>query len=141
MSEEKLVIYSDGGARGNPGPAAAAFIINRNGRVIHSQAEYLGISTNNFAEYSGVLLALTWLKRKPNKKGGIVKFFLDSELVANQLKGEYKIKNPKLKEVLLKIKKIEKELNYKIEYDAIPRTKNKIADHLVNKALDKKLTS
>ena len=141
MSEEKLVIYSDGGARGNPGPAAAAFIINRNGRVIHSQAEYLGISTNNFAEYSGVLIALTWLKRYLNQSDGIVKFFLDSELVVNQLKGEYKIKNPKLKVVMLKIKNIEKELNYKIEYDAIPRTKNKIADHLVNKALDKKLTS
>ena len=141
MSEEELVIYSDGGARGNPGPAAAAFIINRNGRVIHSQAEYLGISTNNFAEYSGVLIALTWLKRNPNQIDGKVKFFLDSELVVNQLKGEYKIKNPKLKEVMSKIKNIEKELNYKIEYDAIPRTKNKIADHLVNKVLNEKLTS
>ena len=141
MSEEKLVIYSDGGARGNPGPAAAAFIINRNGRVIHSQAEYLGISTNNFAEYSGVLIALTWLKRNPNQIDGKVKFFLDSELVVNQLKGEYKIKNLKLKEVMSKIKNIEKDLKNKIEYDAIPRTKNKIADHLVNKVLNEKLTS
>lgn len=141
MSEEELVIYSDGGARGNPGPAAAAFIINRNGRVIHSQGKYLGISTNNFAEYSGVLIALTWLKRNPNKIVRKVKFFLDSELVVNQLKGEYKIKNPKLKEVMSKIKKIEKDLKNKIEYDSIPRTKNKIADHLVNKVLNQKLAS
>lgn len=140
MSEEGLIIYSDGGARGNPGPAAAAFIINRNGRVIHSQAEYLGISTNNFAEYSGVLIALTWLKRNTNQIDGKVKFFLDSELVANQLKGEYKIKNPKLKEIMSKIKNIEKDLKNKIEYGAIPRTKNKIADHLVNKILNEKLT-
>jgi ribonuclease HI len=136
MESNALIIYCDGGARGNPGPSAAAFLVHKNGKIIYSDAKYLGTSTNNFAEYNAVLFALTWLKGNIKEAGGIVKIYIDSELVANQLNGEYKIKSPNLKEIFLKIVKIKKEVRLDVYYIAIPRTKNRLADHLVNKLLD-----
>lgn len=132
-----LKIYSDGGARGNPGPAASAFVVIENGRVIFKASKYLGVSTNNVAEYSALILALYWLKKNQSKTiNKIATFHLDSELIVKQLKGEYKIKNSKLKTLNNKIKKIEKNIELEIKYIYIPRAKNKIADHLVNKELD-----
>lgn len=138
MDSKELIIYCDGGARGNPGPSAAAFLVHKKGKVIFSDARYLGISTNNFAEYNAVLLAISWLKDNFKFKKDSVKIYLDSELVANQLNGKYRVKNSKLEKIFSKIIEIKKRLDVSIDYIAIPRTKNKLADHLVNKLLDSK---
>lgn len=150
MSDEGIKIYSDGGARGNPGPAAAAFVVIEKEKVIFSQSRYLGITTNNAAEYKGVIMALSWILNNIEKfKVKKTTFFLDSELVVNQLSGNYKIKNKNLKLLIEKAKKLEKKIvaksfsikniSLKIIYKYIPRSKNKLADHLVNKSLNEKL--
>jgi ribonuclease HI len=136
-NEDLLKIFSDGGARGNPGKSSCAFVVFKNNKNIYEKSKFLGYQTNNFSEYSAVLLAMTWLK-KYLKKIVVSKiiFYLDSELVVNQLIGAYKIKNLALKALYLKIKIIEQSLKVNINFIAIPRRKNKRADFLVNKELD-----
>lgn len=148
MSDAKqmtvLNIYSDGGARGNPGPAAAAFIIkNHLGKKITSGGEYLGHSTNNVAEYKGIILALKWLVQNHNQflsKKQNLNFYLDSKLIVNQLTGNFKIKDSKLKVLFREVKNLEYQLNGLIDYRLIPREKNKDADLLVNEILDNNLS-
>ena len=130
-------IYADGGARGNPGPAAAAFIVSLGGKVIFSQAKYLGKSTNNRAEYNGVLMAMKWLSEKQINDKEEIGLYLDSELVVNQLSGNYKVKSDGLKLLFNRVKEIENKVAGKVLYNYVPRGKNKLADHLVNKTLDK----
>ena len=135
----KLKIYCDGGARGNPGPAAAAFVVIKGTTVEYKEAEYLGKRTNNEAEYAAVIMALKWLsdnKRLMVKKE--VVFYLDSELVAKQLSGEFKIKSKKLLPKFLLVKDLEKVIEAKTSYIPVPREKNRLADFLVNKALDQR---
>ena len=135
-----LKVYCDGGARGNPGPAAGAFVVVEDNKIIHTSSRFLGSTTNNVAEYSAAYDALRWLA--VNKKSAHSKpsFFLDSELVVRQLSGSYKIKSPKLKPLAAKIKALEKKVTGGVSYNYIPRTKNKLADELVNKQLDKSLS-
>ncbi|MGB6838726.1 MAG: ribonuclease HI family protein [Microgenomates group bacterium] len=138
MGEKTISIYCDGGARGNPGPSAGAFVVVSNGKVLHKQAKYLGHATNNVAEYEAVILALTWLSEKGRfsvRQSVIVN--LDSELVTKQMSGLYKIKNSKLKTLFLTAKKLESQLPFKIFYKWSPRSKNRLADFLVNKELDR----
>ena len=99
-----LKIFCDGGSRGNPGKSASAFVVEEKGSIIYSEAKYLGIATNNFAEYSAVLLALRWIKENKDILEKEIIFVLDSELVARQINGVYKIKNKKLKEIFLESK-------------------------------------
>jgi len=133
-----LLILSDGGSRGNPGPAACAFVVEKEGKIIFSQNKYLGKNTNNVAEYSGVILALTWLtKYSSENQVDSINYFLDSLLITNQLNGIYKIKNENLKKYFDIIKNLEKKIKIKINYKHIYREKNKMADLLVNKCLDK----
>lgn len=134
-----LDIYCDGGARGNPGPAASAFAaIDASGKRIASKGLYIGNTTNNVAEYTSVILALNWLSTdRKSHKALSLNIFMDSMLVVNQLSGVYKIKNPKLKELYFQISEIIKQLNIeKINYTYIPREKNQQADLLVNRVLD-----
>jgi len=128
-----LVIYTDGGSRGNPGPAAIGiYIVDENGLEVLKMGKQIGNSTNNIAEYSAVVEALKWIKvNRPNNIQSL-KFFLDSSLVVNQLNGIFKIKDSKLRNLILKIKILEQEINKKISYHHIPRGKNKVADFLVN---------
>lgn len=133
----KVNIYCDGGARGNPGKAASAFVVkNEKGEVVYEEGKYIGSTTNNVAEYTAVLMALTWLKENESFKDYLPHFFLDSELVVKQLKGEYKIKNKNLMEFVFKIKELEIELGKSIVYKNIPRSQNSLADGLVNQTLD-----
>lgn len=134
--EDILKIYCDGGARGNPGPAAAAFVVEKNGKVIHKQVKFLGHATNNYAEYSAVILGLAWVSKNVIDLSEQVVFVLDSELVASQLSGIFKIKNESLRNLYFTAKNIEKKITAKIRYVSVPRTKNKIADFLVNRTLD-----
>lgn len=141
----KLIIYTDGGSRGNPGPAALGVVVYRqrpgdgNGQELVKQYnEYLGEKTNNEAEYRAVIFALKKVKQlfgKNQTKEIEIEFRSDSELVVKQLNGKYKIKDPKSREFFLEI------WNLKIDYKSVifknvPREENKEADKLVNEALD-----
>lgn len=138
MGKKPLSMYCDGGARGNPGPSACAFVVVSNGKVLHKQAKYLGHATNNVAEYEAVILALTWLLEEElfSVRQSVV-VNLDSQLVTKQMSGLYKIKNSKLKTLFLTAKKVESQLPFKIFYKWSPRNKNRLADFLVNKELDR----
>lgn len=135
--EASTVIHSDGGARGNPGPAACAFVLEHDGKLIIKKSKYLGTATNNFAEYQGVLLALDFLVTQNFARPETIFFYLDSELVVKQLEGTYRIKNQVLGQMVLEIKKKIMLNNLKIFFKYVPREKNKIADFLVNEELDK----
>ncbi len=91
-----LVIYSDGGSRGNPGPSAFAIVITKDGKVIHEHTEFLGINTNNYAEYRGLIAAIG---KALEMKESEVEFVMDSELVIKQMRGEYKVKSPNIREL------------------------------------------
>jgi ribonuclease HI len=138
MPDKGLKIYCDGGARGNPGPAAAAFVIIKDSKVIGKGSKFLGNATNNFAEYQSGILALKWLVNNQhfitNRKVSVI---LDSELVVSQLSGDYKIKSESLRPLYLAVKNLEKKISAEISFLWSPRTKNKLADFLVNKELDK----
>ena len=137
----KLTIYCDGGARGNPGPAASAFAVEKDGKVIYKNAKYLGSATNNIAEYIAVTLALGWLSKSSSIESRVssIELILDSELVAKQLSGLYKVKNQNLKKLFDTAKDLEEKIKIKISYSVVPRTKNKLADFLVNETLDSNL--
>lgn len=136
----RLVIYTDGGARGNPGSAAVGIVIKtENGEVLQEIFRTIGVSTNNVAEYTAVVAALEWLRdeqRTENKEQRTIQFYLDSVLVVNQLNGKFKVKDSQLRELLLKIRMLEQEVGGEIYYASIPREKNWQADALVNRALD-----
>ena len=133
-----LKIFTDGGARGNPGPAAAAFIVYQGEGILAQEGHYLGRATNNVAEYQAVLKSFDWLlsHREKAKEAEKVEFFLDSKLVVSQLNGQFKIKARNLLPLVLAIKQKEKALGVPVSYSYIPRFKNKAADLLVNQTLD-----
>ena len=91
-----LVIYSDGGSRGNPGKSAYAIVVTENDRVIHEHTEFLGINTNNYAEYRGLIAGIA---KALELKAQDVEFVMDSELVIRQMRGEYKVKSPNIREL------------------------------------------
>ncbi|NQT49906.1 ribonuclease HI family protein [Candidatus Kuenenbacteria bacterium] len=131
----KLAINCDGGARGNPGPAAIGIVIkNEKEEVLFSEGKCIGETTNNQAEYQAVVFAM----EKAKELGGTeLEFKLDSELVVKQLKGEYKVKNQDLAQQFLKIHNLQGHFK-KIEYKHIYREDNTEADAMVNEALDEK---
>lgn len=133
----ELQIFCDGGARGNPGPAAWAFIVyGEENRLLAQNNGKMGIATNNVAEYTAVIKALEWLGDYHRAGNGKVKFFLDSQLVVSQLNGIFKIKNHRLRELAVKVRENEQAAGGNISYEYIPREKNLAADRLVNTALD-----
>jgi len=137
MTEEFFKIFTDGGARGNPGRAAIGFVVfNKEGEEIKRGKKFIGQATNNVAEYQAVVEAMKFLKTEKSKKKIRVNFFLDSLLVVNQLKGLYRIKNGNLAVLAMEIRSLEKILGGIFNYHFIPREKNKIADQLVNQVLD-----
>ncbi len=129
-----LTIYTDGGARGNPGPAAVGVVIYRGSEKIAEAGQYLGPQTNNWAEYEGVIFALGKLFEIV-ERGADVDFKLDSLLVVEQLRGNWKIKEPALKQQVLKVQSLLKEFGT-VTFSHIPREENKEADKLVNETLD-----
>jgi mutator protein MutT len=132
-SDDALVIYSDGGSRGNPGPSAAGYIVlNNRQEVIAEGGEYLGITTNNQAEYQGVRLGLEKAIELGFKK---VDFKLDSMLVVNQMKGLYKIKNRELWPINERIRMLMTQFD-RVTFTHVNRQFNQLADGMVNKTLD-----
>ncbi|PIQ75353.1 MAG: hypothetical protein COV84_01725 [Candidatus Portnoybacteria bacterium CG11_big_fil_rev_8_21_14_0_20_40_15] len=137
----KFIIYTDGGARGNPGPAAIGVVLcDEKGTVIKKYSEAIGEATNNEAEYQAVIFALKKIKqlwRKEEIKKSQIEMRLDSELVAKQLSHEYKIKESNIQPLFLKVWNLMLDFG-EIKFVAIAREKNKEADRLVNQALDAK---
>ena len=134
---DKLFVYPDGGARGNPGPAAVGVIVkSEKGEILTKICRKIGETTNNVAEYQGVIEALEWIKNGCQLSVVSCQFFLDSRLVVNQLNGIFKIKDADLRNLLVEIRQLEQEIGGNISYSLIPREKNWQADVLVNQALD-----
>jgi len=129
---KKIEVFTDGGSRGNPGISAFAFVVLEDGVEIFSGSGFLGISTNNKAEYTGLLEGLKFVLDKNLSK---VSFYSDSELMVKQIKGEYKVKDEDLKNFHRDCKDLISKLeNFEIIH--VRREKNKKADLLVNKVLD-----
>jgi ribonuclease H / adenosylcobalamin/alpha-ribazole phosphatase len=129
-----VVIYTDGGARGNPGPAGAGVVIQHDGTSTEVK-KYLGpIQTNNWAEYEAVVIALEKAKEL-GLSGSDIEFRLDSKLVVEQLMGNWKIKEPSLKPQVAKVRALLPDFG-RITFTYVPRAENKEADRLVNEALD-----
>jgi len=128
-----LEVFCDGGSRGNPGPSAFGFVIYKDAGVVKEGFGYLGIETNNFAEYTALIKALEWLSDNyPQKE---VKVMMDSQLVVSQLSGTYKVKSAKIRNLVFKVRQLEPNFS-RIDYVHIIREKNRHADSLVNRALD-----
>ena len=137
---ERIVIYTDGGARGNPGPAGIGAVIqDESGKVIKEISKYIGETTNNVAEYEALVVALSEAKNMFGEKlrAMVLEVRMDSELVVRQLTGLYKVKDPGLKEQFAKVAKMRLENAPNILFTHIMRDKNSHADKLVNAALDK----
>lgn len=133
----QLSVFCDGGARGNPGPAAIGFVVKGDsGRILKKRGKFIGRATNNVAEYQAVIEALTWLKSNIQPLTSNIKFFLDSRLVVNQLNGLFKIKDNKLRQLIVKVRQLEQEVGGNVSYHLIERSKNQEADQLVNETLD-----
>jgi len=132
---DKLILYTDGASLGNPGRAGIGIIIcNQNRDVIRRMTEFIGINTNNVAEYMALIYALQealYLKAKE------LSCFLDSELVVKQLEGSYKVKDSKLKPLYYQIKHLENFFQ-KVSFNYISRDRNKEADKLAKEAAKKK---
>jgi len=140
MSGEKLVIYSDGASRGNPGPAGIGILIcDEKGEVVKEYEEFIGTATNNSAEYRALLQALDLVRSFGACE---VECFSDSELMVKQLNGEYAIKNPRLQELFLQVREKE-QLFGKVSYRHVSRADALImkADQLANRAIAKKQRS
>jgi len=134
----KLTLFTDGGARGNPGPAAAGIVIkNENNKILSAYGEYLGEQTNNYAEYSALISGL----KKAKELGATeVDCILDSELVAKQMKLEYKVREATLQKLFVQAYNAATAFK-KTTYRHVLRHNNKEADRLVNEILDKKTPS
>ncbi|HSW89512.1 MAG TPA: ribonuclease HI family protein [Patescibacteria group bacterium] len=133
----KLSIFTDGGSRGNPGPAASGVVVKDGEEIVFETSRYLGITTNNDAEYTAVEMAMEWLKDCPLPSLiESVQFFADSQLMVEQLNGHYKVRNENLMQKKAKIERIKRSLKYPISFYYIPRGKNFRADQLVNVCLD-----
>ncbi|MEA2228231.1 MAG: ribonuclease [Solirubrobacteraceae bacterium] len=129
----KVVVHVDGGARGNPGPAAAAAVVSSpDGDVLDEAHEVLGVATNNVAEYRGLLLGLARARELGASEVEVVN---DSELVAKQVNGLYKVKHPDMKPLHAEAKKALRAFD-RWTMRSVPRAQNAAADALVNQALD-----
>ena len=126
-------LFADGGSRGNPGPAAgAAVLLDSNGETIEEVHEYLGIATNNVAEWTGLLLGLQAARERGIRR---LTVRLDSELVVKQLRGEYRVKNAGLLPLYQRARALVRGFEL-IDIKHVPRKQNAAADRLVNLALD-----
>lgn len=135
----KFIINTDGGARGNPGPAGIGFVIVRDGETIKEGNAYLGETTNNQAEYEALIRALSellLLVPQTDRGSSQVEIRMDSELAIKQLRGEYRVKDPGLKIQYAKVKELLKELS-NISFVHVPRAENARADELANEAMDR----
>ncbi len=137
---KKLILYTDGGSRGNPGPSAIGIVIcNERGQAIKEYSEYLGKATNNEAEYQAVIFGLKKVRAlfgKKLTKNSEIEVRSDSELLVNQLNGKYKVLEPKIQSLFLELWNLKLDFK-KVKFKSIPRKNNNLADKLVNEELDR----
>jgi ribonuclease HI len=129
----KARLFTDGGARGNPGPAAYGYVLEaEDGTVLDARGEAIGTATNNVAEYRALLAGL-----EAALAAGVAELEVvsDSELVVKQMRGEYRVKNPALRELSVAAGRLAREIG-DVRYTAVRREHNELADRLVNEALD-----
>lgn len=139
MEKDKIVIHTDGGARGNPGPAAIGVVIEGGSVGKKEYGEYLGETTNNEAEYKAVIFALKKLKHlvgSSEAKQSDVEVILDSELIERQLKGEYKIKEKNLQNYFVEVWNLKSDFG-SVSFRHVLRRENADADRIVNQVLDR----
>ena len=129
----KARLFTDGGARGNPGPAAAAFVLEaEDGTVLEARGTAIGVATNNVAEYRALVDGL----RRASELGvSELEVVSDSELIVKQMRGEYRVKNEALRELQQRAASLARRVG-KVRYTAVRREHNELADRLVNEALD-----
>ena len=133
-----LIIHTDGGARGNPGPAGIGVTIqDDSGAMLGQYQDYIGQATNNVAEYRALILALNKASAIGSQPSAL-KILMDSELIVRQMRGQYKIKEPTLKLLAQEVLNLCKKFSA-VEFQHVPREQNKLADRLVNQAIDKAL--
>jgi ribonuclease HI len=129
----RVRLFTDGGARGNPGPAAAAFVLEReDGTVLDARGDAIGVQTNNVAEYTALL---NGLRRAAELGVTEVEVVSDSELMVKQMRGEYRVKNEALRSLFVDATRLAREVG-SVEYRHVKRAHNELADRLVNDALD-----
>ena len=136
MFKMKVKVYSDGASRGNPGISAIAFmILDEDDKLLKTCSEYVGIRTNNQAEYEALISALESASKLTDQE---VTCFIDSELVAKQLNEAYKVRNPRLRALWLKVQELEQSFE-RVNFKSVPRTDIHIrqVDRLANQALDR----
>ena len=126
-------LFTDGGARGNPGPAALGYVLEaEDGTVLAAHGEAIGVATNNVAEYRGLVAGL---ERAAELQVGEVEVVSDSELLVKQMNGEYRVKNEALRHLSLEAARLARRVGT-VRYTAVRREQNELADRLVNEALD-----
>jgi ribonuclease HI len=129
----KARLFTDGGARGNPGPAAAAYVLEAgDGTVLAADGEAIGVATNNVAEYRALVAGLERARALGVDELEVIS---DSELLVKQMRGEYRVKNTALRELSLRAAALAREIG-DVRYTAVRREHNELADRLVNEALD-----
>ncbi|MGD1153123.1 MAG: ribonuclease HI family protein [Syntrophales bacterium] len=133
MASPVVNLYTDGACRGNPGQGGAgAVLVDERGGIVATVRRSLGLCTNNIAEYRALILGL---EEALKKRYGRLNIFLDSELLVNQIKGSYKVKNENLKILMCEVRKLLSYFDsYKVEH--IDRSQNHMADKLANEAID-----
>ena len=136
-----LNIYTDGGSRGNPGISGYGLVIYEDKqKILYQEGKFLGIKTNNEAEYSGIIAALEWVKKnKTNYNITQLNFFADSQLMIRQFQGLYKVKAPTLLPLYAQAQQLLSQINLPTKYTDVRRDFNKLADELANQAMDRRI--
>jgi ribonuclease HI len=136
----KVSVYTDGGSRGNPGHSGFGVVIYNDARQIIAQiSKYIGLATNNEAEYSALIESLLWLRDNSSiHQVSEVTFYSDSQLMVRQLQGRYKVKAPNILPLFNQAKTLLNSLNFNYQFSDIPREQNSLADQLANDAMDRK---
>ena len=136
--KNKIIIYTDGGARGNPGPAGIGIVIEGLASGKKTFGEYIGETTNNEAEYRALIVALQKLiKLRGKEKLEQIDCYSDSELMVKQLNGEYKVKDTNLRGLFMEVIKLKSELKVPVSFTHVKRSENSEADEILNNTLDK----
>lgn len=130
----KATLYTDGGSRGNPGPAAFAYVLEaEDGTVLEARSERIGVATNNVAEYRALVAGL---ERAVEAGVDDLEVVSDSELLVKQMRGEYRVKSRGLQPLFLEASRLARAID-RVAFTAVPRERNALADRLVNEALDR----
>jgi len=132
-------VYTDGGSRGNPGPSGYGLVIyDDNQKILFQESKYLGVKTNNEAEYSGLIGALNWINNQNSLKISQINFYADSQLMIRQMQKKYKVRSPNLIPIFNQAQDLINLISLPIIFKDIRRDFNQLADQLANEAMDRK---